>query len=185
MSDLLEFLRTRNSAPKLGFPGPNEQELNTIIEVATRAPDHAWLRPWRFIAIEGSRRDAFGEILAESLQLRDPEASESAVDRARLAPLRAPVMLAVVVRFSEHPKVPRIEQSLSAGCAAHGILLAAEALGYAAIWRTGEAAFDRRVMDALGLADNEELVGFLYLGTRQGDAKPLPDLASADFLSRW
>ena len=90
-----------------------------------------------------------------------------------------------MVEISEHPKVPAVEQRLSAGCAAHSLLLAAEAQGYAGIWRTGDAAFDRRVMDALGLAANEEIIGFLYIGTRDGKTKSLPDLAHDDFVSQW
>ena len=78
-----------------------------------------------------------------------------------------------------------VEQRHSAACAAHAMLLAAEACGYAGIWRTGDAAFDRAVMNALGLATNEEIVGFIYLGTREGPAKNLPALDTADFLSCW
>ena len=89
------------------------------------------------------------------------------------------------MRFSEHPKVPRIEQWLSAGCAAHGLLQAAEAQGFAGIWRTGDAAFDRSVMDGLGLGADEEIVGFLYLGSRQGPAKPLPEMSVTDYVSQW
>ena len=90
-----------------------------------------------------------------------------------------------MVKLSAHPKVPPLEQRLSAGCAAHGVLLAAEALGYAGIWRTGDAAFDRNVMDGLGLGQDEEIIGFLYLGSRDGAAKSLPELHSAEFVTTW
>jgi len=150
-----------------------------------RAPDHAWLHPWRFITIRGARREALGQVFEQCLMLRNPEADEAARTKARDAPLRAPLLVVVVVRLSEHPKVPPVEQRLSAGCAAHGILLAAEASGYAGIWRTGNAAFDRNVMDALGLTENEEIAGFLYLGSRHGKAKPIPQLSTAEFVSSW
>ena len=78
-----------------------------------------------------------------------------------------------------------MEQRLSAGCAAHAILLAAEASGYAGIWRTGDAAFDRTVMTGLGLDAHEEIIGFLYLGTRDGQPKSIPQLDTADFVSSW
>jgi nitroreductase len=185
MSDLLSFLQQRNSAPRLDAPGPGEAELREMIIAATRAPDHAWLRPWRFIAIAGERRAEFGLELERCLLQRKPDADEAARGKARNAPLRAPLMLVVVARITEHPKVPPVEQRLSAGCAAQGILLAAEAQGYAGIWRTGEAAFDPAVMRVLGLADNEEIVAFLYLGTRMGGAKALPQLAPGDYLSHW
>ncbi|TXS92734.1 nitroreductase [Parahaliea maris] len=185
MSDLLTLLQQRNSAPRLTEPGPAEEELREMIAAGTRAPDHAWLRPWRFISIAGERREAFGEVLERCLLARNPEADAAARDKARSAPLRAPLLLVVVTRLTEHPKVPAVEQRQSAGCAAQGILLAAEALGYAGIWRTGDAAFDPAVMQALGLSDNEEITGFLYLGTRASAPKSLPGLNPQDFLSHW
>lgn len=185
MSDPLSLLKQRNSAPRLTDPAPGPAELEEMFQVALRAPDHAWLRPWRFLTIAGERRADFGELLERCLVARNPAADDAARTKARNAPLRAPLVIVAVVRLSEHPKVPHVEQRLSAGCAAQGILLAAEALGYAGIWRTGDAAFDRAVMDGLGLAANEEIVGFLYLGTRDGPAKPVPELATADYVSTW
>ena len=105
--------------------------------------------------------------------------------KTRSAPLRAPLLVVVVAKLSEHPKVPALEQRLSAGCAAQAILLAAEALGYAGIWRTGDAAFDRLVMTGLGLSSDEEITGFLYIGTRDGVAKSIPQLDAAEFVTNW
>jgi nitroreductase len=185
MSDILRFLQSRNSAPKLTAPGPSAAHMQEIFRAALRAPDHAWLRPWRFITIEGERRQAFGELLEQSLLQRKPDADDNARSKARSSPLRAPMLVVVVVKISEHPKVPAIEQRLSAGCAAQAILLASEACGYAGIWRTGDAAFDRVVMDALGLAEDEEITGFLYLGSRDGTAKSIPQLDTAQFVASW
>ena len=185
MTDILQFLQRRNSSPKLVEPAPGAAELDEIIRTALRAPDHAWLRPWRFISIAGERRHDFGLVLERCLLQRNPQADEPARQKARAAPLRAPLLVVVVARLTEHPKVPAIEQRLSAGCAAHAILLAAEACGYAGIWRTGDAAFDPAVMAALGLEANEEIIGFIYLGSRDGAGKILPPLAPADFLSSW
>jgi nitroreductase len=185
MSDILNFLQNRNSAPRLKAPAPGAAELEAIFRAALRVPDHAWLRPWRFLTIAGDRRQDFGRLLEHCLLLRDPDADDAARAKALKGPLRAPLLVIVVARLSEHPKVPALEQRLSAGCAAHAILLAAEACGYAGIWRTGAAAFDRNVMTALGLAGHEEIVGFLYLGTRDGGAKSLPELETGDFVSSW
>lgn len=185
MKQQLEFLQQRNSAPKLTEPAPSAPELEEIFQAALRAPDHAWLRPWRFLTIAGERRADFGEVLERCLLARKPDADEAAQAKARAAPLRAPLLVVVVAKISEHPKVPAIEQRLSAGCAAQAILLAAEACGYAGIWRTGDPAFDRAVMDALGLASNEEIIGFLYLGSRNGPAKPIPALDTGEFVSNW
>ncbi|MCR9106869.1 MAG: nitroreductase family protein [Gammaproteobacteria bacterium] len=185
MSDILHFLQQRNSSPKLTDPAPSPQQMEEIFQAAMRAPDHAWLRPWRFITIAGTRREAFGELLEAALVKRNPGADAAAREKARNAPLRAPLLVVTVVTLTEHPKVPPIEQRLSAGCAAHGVLLAAQALGFAGVWRTGDAAFDREVMTGLGLGENEEIVGLLYLGSRLGNPKPLPTLNCADFVSHW
>lgn len=185
MSEVLQFLQQRNSSPKLTAPAPDAGHMEEIFKAALRAPDHAWLRPGRFISIAGERREAFGELLESCLLERNPEADSAARSKARNAPLRAPLVIVAVAALTDHPKVPAIEQRLSVGCAAYAVLLAAEALGFAGIWRTGDAAFDRAVMDGLGLAANEEIVGFLYLGSRDGKAKQIPSLDTADFVSDW
>ncbi len=185
MTEILHFLQCRNSSPRLVEPAPSATEMEEIFRVALRAPDHAWLRPWRFITISGERRQDFGLVLERCLRQRNPQADEAALQKARNAPLRAPLVVVVVVRLTEHPKVPAIEQRLSSGCTAQAILLAAEACGYAGIWRTGDGAFDRAVMAALGLDANEEITGFVYLGTRDGGGKTLPLLDTADFVSNW
>jgi nitroreductase len=185
MNELLHFLQHRNSSPRLVAPAPSQLELEGMFKAALRAPDHAWLRPWRFITIAGERRQDFGLVLERCLRQRNPQADDAALQKARNAPLRAPLLVAVVARLTDHPKVPAIEQRLSAGCAAHALMLAAGACGYAGIWRTGDAASDRAVMNALGLEDNEEITGFIYLGTRDGAAKTLPSLDTAEFVSDW
>jgi nitroreductase len=185
MSDILQFLQQRNSAPKLTAPAPSVAQMEDIFRAALRAPDHAWLRPWRFITIAGDRRVALGELLEQCLLGRTPDADDAARTKARNAPLRAPLLVVVVINLSEHPKVPAVEQRLSGACAAQAILLASEACGFAGIWRTGAAAYDRAVMDGLGLADSEEIIGFLYIGSRDGSAKTIPSLHTVDFVSTW
>ena len=185
MNEILHFLQSRNSAPLLTGPGPGAADLEEIFAAALRAPDHAWLRPWRFLVVSGERREALGRVFAEALRARNPDADEAALAKASSAPLRAPVVVVVITRLTEHPKVPPVEQRQSAACAAHAILLAAEASGFAGIWRTGDAAFDPAVEKALGLAGNEEITGFLYLGNRDGNGKPLPRLDAADFVDNW
>lgn len=150
-----------------------------------RAPDHAWLRPWRFLAVQGEGRAALGKVLERALIARKPDTDARSREKALNSPFRAPLVLVVITQLSEHPKVPHIEQRMSAACAAHGVLLAAQALDYAGVWRTGDAAFDRQVMNELGLSENEEIAGFLYLGVRDGPEKPLPPLNPDDFLTHW
>jgi nitroreductase len=185
MSDILAFLQQRCSAPKLVAPAPDAQQLSEMFKVAFRAPDHAWLRPWRFLVIRGERREALGELFEQCLLQRNPGADEAARAKARNAPLRAPLLVIPIVCLTEHPKVPHVEQRLSAGCATQGLLLAAEALGFAGIWRTGDPAFDPNVMAGLGMSANEEIIGFLYLGTRDGACKGLPVVDPADHVVEW
>lgn len=181
----LAFLQQRNSAPRLTAPAPDEQQFEQMLRCAMRSPDHAWLRPWRFISFRDERREDFGQLLLASVLRRNPEAEQAARDKALGAALRAPLVVAVMASIQEHPKVPAWEQRISAGCAAFGLSLAAEALGYAAVWRTGEYAQDAQLLADLGCAANEECVGFLYIGTRDGVPKAIPELAPADFHRSW
>lgn len=178
-------LRSRNSSPKLVEPAPTEAEVDEMLHCALRSPDHGRLKPWRFVSIRGERRAAFGELLEASLLRSNPEADEAARARARAAPLRAPLIVVVLAAISEHPKVPPWEQRMAAGCAAFSLELAAEALGYASIWRTGAYAEDPRLVEALGGAANEEVVAFLYVGTRDCPPKPLPEMVPADYHRVW
>ncbi len=183
--DAFDLLHGRNSVAKLCEPAPGKEALENIYRAALRAPDHARLRPWRFLSVTGDGRNKLGELYARALAARNSQATVAELDKARGKALRAPLIVVVVACIQAHPKVPKVEQLLSAGCAAHAMLLAVHALGFAGIWRTGANAFDRMVMDGLGLAANEELIGFLYLGTVDGKAKPLAELNVADYVQEW
>ena len=182
--DALELLFERNSQPLLAEPAPSDSEVELLLKAAFRAPDHAWLRPWRFISIRGESRNRLGDLFAEA-SAQDDSVSPEKVDKIRGKPLRAPLIIVVVVKTQDHPKVPEWEQYVSAGCAAQGILYAAHALGYGAIWRTGSMAENAHVNQGLGLADNEKIIGFVYLGTAKTGGKTIPELDTADFLSDW
>ncbi len=156
-----------------------------MFQAALRAPDHLWLRPWRFLVVEGDRREALGHVLLDCLLRRDPQADETVRTKALNAPLRAPMVIVVLAAIKEHPNVPAQEQRLSAGCAAHAILLAAEALGFSGVWRTGNPAYDPEVVAALGGSRDEEIIAFLYIGTRDGGSKTLPTMSTDDFVARW
>ena len=188
--DALTLLHSRNSAPKLTEPGPDQQTLSSILGAAVRAPDHARLRPWRFLTIAGDARNRLGDLFVIAGEKRKQAKGEGALleqeeQKYRAQPLRAPLMVVVIGCIKEHPKVPAIEQMLSAGCAAHAILLAAQAHGFAGIWRTGDNAFDEVVKEGLGLAVNEEIVGFLYIGSIDGHYKPLATMALEDYCQLW
>ncbi|MBE0507372.1 MAG: nitroreductase family protein [Marinospirillum sp.] len=181
----IELLLSRNSHPRLTEPYPNGQALERLYRAALRAPDHAGLKPWRFIEFSGAGLVALGDIYAEAQQQRDASTDAEELKKLRMMAQRAPMIIAVVAKIQQHPKVPASEQLLSAGCAAHALLLAAEAEGFAGIWRSGWVCFDPHVRNALKLAEADELVGFIYLGTPAGRRKPLPDNALDDFVERW
>jgi nitroreductase len=183
--DALNLLNNRNSEPKLSEPAPDHDTLHKILAAALRAPDHGRLHPWRFLLINGKARHRLGDLFAEAMRARDPAASPEQIKKNQEAPLRAPIVIAVIARLQDHPKVPKVEQLLSAGCAAHGILLAAQALGFGAIWRTGDNCYDPFVKKGLGLADGEEIVGYVYLGSPVGVPKPVEPIRVEEFVTQW
>jgi nitroreductase len=181
----LEVLHTRESAAKLQEPGPDDAALKAILQAAVRAPDHGRLRPWRFVAIRGEALGRFGDVLAQTLQARMPQATPDMLDRERAKALRAPLIVAVAARVQPGGKIPEIEQVLSSGAAAQNIMLAAHALGYGAMWKTGDPAYDPRVKKALGLEEGDAIVAFIYLGTPTGGPRPLPRPTAEEFLTEW
>jgi len=159
--------------------------VTTMLRAAARAPDHGKLRPWRFVVIAGGARNAFGDVLATALSKREPDLPESAIDKERAKPLRAPLIIVVAARLREHKSVPAVEQTLAAGAAAQNILVAAHALGFGGFWRTGNAAYDGDVKAALGLHAGDAIVGFLYLGTPAAPAAPPPPYDHAAQITHW
>jgi nitroreductase len=183
--DASELLRTRISALKLGEPAPSARAVQAMLESAGRAPDHGRLRPWRLILIEGAARFDFGNILADALSRRNPLADEQALAREREKALRAPLIIVVATRCDRSSRIPIIEQIVSAGCAAHGIMLAAVAEGLGAMWRTGDPAYDSAVKSALGIEPDDLIVGFIYVGTDIGSRGIQPQRASREFAQSW
>lgn len=182
---VIAALKQRNSAPKLEQPAPDDGELNEMLRCALRSPDHARLQPWCFVSFRGAALEDLGQRLEASLLRAMPDADEGARAKARNAPLRAPLVVAVLARLSEHPKVPVWEQVVSAGCAAFSMELAAEALGYAAIWRTGSFSEDEQLARELGGEGDHRIVAFLYFGTPACRLKAVPEPEPDEFHTRW
>jgi nitroreductase len=162
-----QFLALRKSANKLFLaePGPSPQALDELIQVATRVPDHRKLSPWRFIVFEGDERVQAGKVLAGIAGRGSGDVdSRDVIDAAGLF-LRAPVVVAVISSPRETGRTPAWEQELSAGAMCYNLLLAANACGWAGVWLTEWIAYDRDVADWLGLAPDERMAGFIYLGT--------------------
>ena len=171
MSNALELLKTRSSpkAQDLVAPAPSEEQLHEILTIAARVPDHGMMMPWRFIVHPKETRAALVEKLVANFRRGNPNATEAEVDKPRLRFTDSPLIVTVVSKIAPNPKVPEIEQLLSSGAVCMNMLNAAHAMGFGANWLTGWAAFDKSSKELFGLADNEQIVGFIHLGTPKGD----------------
>jgi nitroreductase len=185
--DAIDLLKIRRSVKprEMTGPGPSPAELETILTVGARVPDHGKLTPWRFIVFEGDARVRAGEIIAEVFTRKNPQATAAEIDVEKRRLTDAPLVIGVVSFTKPHPKVPRWEQELSAGASAMNIVTAATALGYGACWLTGWFAFDRDVLDRLGLQRDEKLVGFIHIGTPSKPSEDRPRPALGDIVTRF
>jgi nitroreductase len=185
MMDAYDALVTRVSPLEIGEPAPDEATVRRIVAAALRAPDHGRLRPWRFLSVRGDGRRTLGDAFAAALQRRDPKASPEAVELERQKPLRGPLLIVAVARIDESSRIPAVEQLLSAGAAAQNVVLASHALGFGAMWKTGPAAYDAGVKEALGLEASEAIVGLIYIGAVKTPGKTPAPLDPAEYLRAW
>ena len=186
-SPSITLLQTRRSLKpvELVGPGPSPSDLDTLLTIASRVPDHGKLTPWRFIVFEGEAQLKAGAAVAAAFVARYPDATpdQIAFERRRLA--RAPLVIAVVSRAAPHVKIPEWEQVLSAGAAAMSLVIAAHALGFGATWITEWYAYDRSVLDALGLKPHEKIAGFVHIGRPTHAPEDRPRPALADIVTRF
>lgn len=180
---LIEKFLLRKSHPKLLEPAPSEEQLKLLLKAALRAPDHALLKPWRYRVFSGEGLQQLGDFFAQASRESDPEILQDALERIKAKALRAPVVIVASVFLKDHPKVPHIEQILSAGAGVQNILTAAHFLGIGAMWRTGSLAFSDCLMRLMGLDENEQIIGFVYLGTEEGDKRPVKHPELDDYVS--
>ena len=186
MNDL-HFLRRRRSVPsrQLGPPGPDPAQLEAMLAEAMRVPDHGKLAPWRFLRIQGSARQALGELLAARALERDPAAPAATIEKDRQRFDHAPVIVAVIASLVPGHKVPEQEQLLSGGAVCFALLQAAQALGFGAQWLTGWAAYDPVVTARLGLGPDETVLGFIHIGTPSEAAPERQRPDAAALLDDW
>ena len=178
----IELLSARRSVParQMQGPAPSEEQLRTFLTIAARVPDHGKLAPWRFIVFSGEAREKAAQIIAAAFAADNPEADEKRLAAERERMTAAPLVVAVVSRAAPHPKIPEWEQVLSAGAVCMNLIVAANAMGFATSWVTGWCAYDRRVLDAFGLAPDERIAGFVHIGTASEKPadRPRPDLSA-------
>lgn len=186
MPDALELLKTRRSVKPIEMtgPAPSAAEIDTMLTIASRVPDHGKLAPWRFIVFEGAARASAGDIIARRFaELHEATADQIAFERNRLA--RAPLVIAVVSRAAPHVKIPDWEQQMSAGAAAMALVVAANGLGFVTSWLTEWYAYDRSVLDRLGLAAHERIAGFVHIGRPRKPPEDRERPALADIVTRF
>ncbi len=169
---LEEAIATRWSCSDLVEPIPSETQLYSLLQIALNAPDHGLLRPWKLWCLQGDQREKLGALFCQSALQQNPQLTPAQLANISNRPLRAPLIIIVAANVTPLHKIPEIEQILSAATLAHNIQLLLHAQGYASIWRTGEWAYDPLVKQTLGLKDQDQLIGYLYVGTAATSPPP-------------
>ena len=185
-SSLLSLLKTRRSAKPRAMtgPGPTAQELEQMLALAARVPDHGKLHPWRFVVVEDEDRDAFAALLRHALSEEDPCATIAHHNKEDEFAHYAGTLVVLVSAAIEGHKIPVWEQQLSCGAAGMNLLLAAHALGYVAGWVTGWRAYSPRVTNAL-CGPGERIAGFIFIGQSAVELEERPRPVLSDVVRRW
>lgn len=182
--DVFEAIYQRHSVSRVKADPVPQELIERLLAAAVQAPNHHKVRPWRFIVLQGAARERLGDVMAQSLLARKPEAAHDDLQKERQKPLRAPTIIAVAVDKPAIPKVSEIENLSAAAAAVQNLLLAAHALGLGAMWRTGPAATDEYVKAFLGLAADQHLVGLVYVGYPEAPTLP-PQRPSFEDRTTW
>lgn len=184
---LLDVLDSRISTPssQLSEPGPDHDQVLRMLRSAVRVPDHGRLAPWRFVRIRGEARRALGDVLAERSRERDPDASNAVVEKDRQRFVQAPVVIAVVACIHKGHRIPEVEQLLSGGSVCFALLQAAQGMGFGAQWLTGWAAYDPKVRETLSIAPDEQVLGFVHIGSVAGSIPERLRPDPATLLTDW
>ena len=187
LNDAADRIRERRSvrAADILEPGPSDTELNEILEIASRVPDHGKLGPWRFLIFDGDSRQKFGELLRNQFAETNPDSNEAILEREYSRFMRAPNVVTVISSVDPTSRIPEWEQILSSGAVCQNLLVGASLMGFAAQWLTEWYTYDEIITKSLGLSENEKVAGFIYIGS--AEAKPSergrPDLRSR--IAKW
>ncbi len=185
---MLNFILERQSVPLLTEPAPSQAILHTIFCAADRAPDHGLLKPWHFLVIEGSAREKLGRIFLSAAQsLTSIPLTPEQQAKWLAMPLRAPMVIVVSARLIPNHKIPEVEQLLAVGASVQNLLLATHVCGYAAMWRTGEMAYNEKVKVELNIAPQDAIAGFIYIGSpvKSGSHKKILERSMSEFVKEW
>lgn len=185
--ETLQYLASRRSltAAQMAAPGPSGDELDALLAMAARVPDHRRVHPFRFMVFEGEARATFGEVLAGATLANDPSSTDDCLKLERERFLRAPIVVAVISKVDLEHKTPEWEQILTSGAVCQNLVIAAGAAGYAAQWLTEWYAFDDAVLSAMGLAPTERVAGFMYIGSAADAPKERARVPAQELTSHW
>jgi nitroreductase len=179
----LELIASRSSVKKFGEQVPTRAQIETLLAAASRAPDHGRLAPWRFTVLQGAAREILSKAMQAAFVERNPTAETEAIEREGSKAFRSPVLIVVSAVTQTHPKVPEIEQFVAVGAAVQNLWTAAQALGLGCAWKTGSHAYSDHVLQALGCAPTEKIIGFVHVGV-PGTVAPVRPAEFAD-KTRW
>lgn len=183
--DKLKSLQERVSVSKLQEPAPNDLVLHEVFKAAARAADHGMLQPRRFLLVSGDGLQQLSQVFVNAATKSNPDISPAVLEKCRNMPKRAPMIIVAIATYHSDSKVPRQEQIIACGAAVQNVLNALFALGYGAIWRTGEMAYDTYVNNQLGLVEDEEIIGFVYVGTPVQQFSNPPDIDISALYKSW
>lgn len=176
----IELLLNRQSTPVVTSPAPKGEELNQILAAGARVPDHAGLKPWHFTVITENGLQRLSDLFVASSQQQNAN-----IEKIAKMPFRAPMIIAISTQFISHDKVPNQEQLITAGCCAHAMQMAAFTLGFGAMWRTGNLAYNNLVKKGLDISEENEIIGFLYIGTPCKEQNLKPNKNFENQVSYW
>jgi len=181
MSSVFETIKQRRSIGKMTPERPSRQQIERLLEAATHAPNHHKVQPWKFIVLAGPAREELGALMAASLADRladtSSEKAQAMLNKERGKLMRSPVVIVVAAELPRQPNVLEIENIEATAAAVQNMLLVAEEMGLACMWRTGDAAYDAHVKQWLELSPQEHIVSFLYVGfpaIPRLERKPIP-----------
>ena len=181
----IENIKTRNSHSKLSEPHPNDKEMKLVYDSALRAPDHAGLKPSHFIEVTGEGLKKLSKVFEKFVLDSKDKSKISKLEKYKKAPYRAPMVIIIVCDLKHHSKVPEIEQIMSTAAATQNMLLALNALGYSAIWRTGIFALEEDIIKYFNLEKNQKILGYLYIGKAIGRKKRIPNIDISKHVKKW
>ncbi len=178
---LIEFLENRRSnlVKLMEGPGPDKEQLKHILTIGARVPDHRKLAPWRYIIFEGDARDKMGDHIKAKFKTDNPELPEDRADFEAERFKRAPIVVGVISNPKDCARgTPKWDQELSSAIVCYNLCLAAQGLGFGAQWLTEWIAYDRTLLNVMGLSEQEKVAGFIYIGTAVESSKerPRPDV---------